>query len=120
MNSPEGKGKGKARAAWDAYARTMNRHAPAPVKAYNRSVAAKQVSELVGFWVLWHLYGGFEGMVDRIGMHPTTVWRKVKRFRTVFHQHPDVFEMPGITVDPAAYWAAFGPAADDLPDESEG
>lgn len=119
MDSPEGKG--KARAAWDTYVRTVNRHAPPPVKAYNRSVAAKQVGELVGFWVLWHIYGGFEGLVERVGMHPTTVWRKVKRFRVVFKEHPDVFEMPGVKVDPAAYWSAVEALrADQAEDASEG
>jgi hypothetical protein len=118
MDSPEGKG--KARAAWEAYVRTVNRHAPPPVKAYNRSIASKQVSELVGFWVMWHLYGGFEGMVERVGMHPTTVWRKVKKFRTTFKAHPDVFEMPGITIDPAAYWAAFDTASTDAGTDREG
>ncbi len=68
--------------------------APPQVKALNRSVAAKQVTELVGFWVAWHLYGGFEGLVDQVGMHPSTVWRKVKKFRLAFKEHPDMFKMP--------------------------
>ena len=72
------------------------------MKALNRSVAAKQATALVGFWVAWHLYGGFEGIVDQVGMHPSTVWRKVKKFRLAFKEHPDVFKMPGVTIDPAA------------------
>ncbi len=63
------------------------------------------VEDLVGFWVLWHLYGGFEGL-ERFGMHPSTIWRKVARFRKVTGQHPDEFEMPGIAIDPEAYLAA--------------
>jgi len=41
-------------------------------------------------------------------MHPSTVWRKVKKFRLAFKEHPDVFEMPGVTIDPEAFWAFAG------------
>lgn len=112
MESPEGKG--NARKAWEAYVRTANKYAPPPVKALNRSVARKQVIELIGFWVAWHLYGGFEGLVEQVGMHPSTVWRKVKKFRVAFHEHPDVFTMPGVTIDREAYWTAVDGAAADL------
>lgn len=100
-------GKGRARAAWDAYARTVNRVTlpvlePVITAAATR-IAATQTADLVGFWMLWHLHGGFEGLVE-LGMHPTTVWRKVKRFRTVFGTHPDEFEMPGVTIDVGVYW----------------
>jgi len=65
------------------------------------------VEDLIGFWVMWHLYGGFEGL-QRFGMHQSTIWRKVARFRKVTGQHPDEFEMPGISIDPKAYWTAPG------------
>jgi hypothetical protein len=61
--------------------------------------------DLVGFWAAWHLYGGFDGLVE-YGMHPTTVWRKVRKFRSVFGEHPDTFRFPGITIDAKAYWDA--------------
>lgn len=112
MDSPEGKG--NARKAWEAYARTANRFAPPPVKSLSRNVAQKQVIELVGFWVAWHLYGGFEGLVERGQMHPSTVWRKVKKFRVAFKEHPDVYQLPGVTVDPEAYWGSVSTATDNL------
>lgn len=104
MESPEGTG--RARRAWDAYARTVNKVAMPAAKPIVEPIARKQVIDLVGFWVAWHLYGGFEGMVERVGMHPSTVWRKVKKFRVAFKEHPDVYEMPGVTIDAEAYWAA--------------
>lgn len=104
MDSPEGKG--KARAAWDAYASAVNRISGPAIRPLAENVARKQVIELVGFWVAWHLYGGFEGLVQHVGMHPSTVWRKVKKFRVAFKEHPDVYEMPGVKIDAEAYWAA--------------
>ena len=74
------------------------------MKPLVKPLARKQGIELVGFWVAWHLYGGFEGPIERAGMHPSTVWRKVKKFRVAFKEHPDVYGMPGVTIDPATFW----------------
>lgn len=106
-DSPEGKG--RARRAWDAYANAVNTVAKPvlfPVlEPALKSYVTKASADLVGFWVVWHLHGGFEGLVAW-GMHPTTVWRKVKKFRQAFGEHPDAFEFPGIELDRAAYWDA--------------
>jgi hypothetical protein len=106
-DSPEGKG--RARRAWDAYVGGVDAYvmpvlAPVLDPAIRRW-ASKATADLVGFWVVWHLHGGFEGLVNG-GMHPTTVWRKIKRFRLVFGEHPDTFSFPGVTIDPVAYWDA--------------
>ena len=61
---------------------------------------------IVGFWVVWHTYGGFEGLTERYGMHPSTVWRKVAKFRKTFGVHPDEYQMPGVTIEPASFWRA--------------
>lgn len=117
-DSPEGKG--KARAAWDAYARAVNKLSEpvlGPVtEKVARSIATKQVIELVGFWTTWHLYGGFEGLVEHVGMHPSTVWKKVKKFRIVFHEHPDTYQIPGITIDYQAFWDAMRSQAQGPPE----
>ena len=98
--SPEGRG--KARAAWDAYVR-----ATLPVsEPLARRIAASYTLELVGFWVAWHLYGGFEGMQKALGLHPSTIWRKVARFRKTFGAHPDEYVFPGITIDTVSFWKA--------------
>lgn len=106
MESPEGKG--IARRSWDAYAKGVNKTlGPALETALNPIVmpyARKQINELIGFYVLWHLFGGFEELVERAGMHPSTVWRKVKKFRVVFKEHPDTYKMPGVNLDQAAFW----------------
>jgi hypothetical protein len=68
--------------------------------------ASRATTDLLGFWLYWHLYGGFEGLVES-GMHPSTVWRKVKRFREVMGVHPDEYRFPGVTVKPEQYWEHF-------------
>jgi len=109
MSSPEGAG--RAKKAWEAYAKVVNRHvtpfiAPALRPAVD-PLARQVVEDMVGFWVMWHLYGGFEGL-EEFGMHKSTIWRKIARFRKMTGEHPDVFEMPGISIDPEAYWASAG------------
>jgi hypothetical protein len=78
METPEGQG--VAKKAWEAYVK-------------------------IGFWVMWHLYGGFEGLVE-FGMNKSTIWRKVARFRKMTGEHPDVFVMPGIEIDQKTYWSS--------------
>ncbi|MCW2751979.1 MAG: hypothetical protein JWR83_3089 [Aeromicrobium sp.] len=100
---PSNEGHGTARKAWDSYVAWTQRNV-APITdpvigPLARRYAANKVSELVGFWVLWHAYGGYQGLVETLGMAPTTVYRKVKWFRIVFGEHPDGFEFPGLAVD---------------------
>ena len=107
MDSAEGAG--RAKKAWEAYTKVVNRHvtpilAPA-VKPAIDPMARQAVEDMVGFWVMWHLYGGFEGL-EEFGMHKSTIWRKIARFRNMIGEHPDVYVFPGITVDPKAYWAS--------------
>ncbi|WCO65287.1 hypothetical protein PO878_12340 [Iamia majanohamensis] len=70
------------------------------------AVARNWTMEMVGFWVCWHIYGGFEGLQENLGMHKSTVWRKVAKFRRTFGAHPDEFVFPGITIDHESFWRA--------------
>ncbi len=98
-DSPEGKA--IARSAWDAYVEAL-RPVSDPVA---QIVARKITGDIVGFWVMWHLCGGFEGL-ERYGMHKATIWRKVKKFRLVTGKHPDEYKFTGITIDRGAAWGA--------------
>ena len=72
-----------------------------------RKYAAGSIVDLIGFWAVWHLEGGFEGL-QRMGMSRASIYRRIKLFRIAFGAHPDEFEMPGITLDLAAFregWA---------------
>ena len=104
--SPEGKG--LARRAWDAYVKALEPLSEATrpaVEPLARAYARNKVADLVGFWLLWHMYGGFEGLESTYGMHRSTIWRKVAKFRKVFGEHPDTYRFEGITIDSASFWA---------------
>ena len=100
MESPEGRG--KARRAWDSYANAVGKVTGPALKPvlgpFVRRYAAGSIVDLVGFWAVWHLEGGFEGL-QRLGMSRASIYRRIKLFRVAFGAHPDEFEMPGITLD---------------------
>jgi hypothetical protein len=100
-------GKGIARRTWEAYARRVNAITGPMLRGPIRHAGATETADMLGFWLLWHLYGGFEGL-EEIGMHRSTIFRKVKRFRTYFKVHPDEYKVPGVTLDPETFWKAFG------------
>ncbi|MCW2843472.1 MAG: hypothetical protein JWN22_1388 [Nocardioides sp.] len=109
---PSAEGRGLAKAAWGKYVSVTNRYLQPVIDATPlgdgiRSVSANSVSDLVGFWVLWHLYGGFEGL-QGLGMSRSSIFRKVAMFRKIFGKHPDEFTLPGVTIDVKAYLAGGG------------
>jgi len=65
---------------------------------------ALERSELVGFWVAWHLAGGFANL-ERGGWHRATIFRKVRRFRAAYGAHPDEYVFPWIELDLSAAWS---------------
>ena len=111
---PSAEGRGRARGVWETYVKVtnnvLNPLLGAPLGLVAKRVSVAVVNDLVGFWFLWHLHGGFEGL-ERMGMGRTTIFRKVKRFRHLFGEHPDEYEFAGVTIDFKAYWAA-GPEAE--------
>jgi hypothetical protein len=105
MPSPEGKG--VARRAWEAYASAIREH-PA-TQALARKIAIGPAIDLTGFWLMWHLEGGFEGL-RTLGMSRASIYRRVKLFRLATGRHPDEYEMPGVTLDVGEYAAWAGRA----------
>ena len=107
MESPEGRG--NARKAWDAYAGAVGKVTAPALRPLVRRYAAGSIVDLVGFWAVWHLEGGFEGL-QRLGMSRASIYRRVKLFRIAFGAHPDEFEMPGIDLNVKEHregWAAY-------------
>ena len=105
MESPEGLG--IARRAWQGYVDAVGRVTTPALRPLVRKYAAGSIVDLVGFWAVWHLEGGFEGLL-RMGMSRASIYRRIKLFRIAFGAHPDEFEMPGITLDLVAFregWA---------------
>ena len=108
---PSHEGLGRARKAWDAYMRTLEKVIPPFVVEGSNAVTpgASYVSRevlqnLLGFWLLWHMQGGFEGLQE-FGMSRSTIYKKISQYRQAFAMHPDEFELPGMTIDHEAYWA---------------
>ena len=102
MESPEGKG--IARRAWDAYAGAVTRVTRQAVEPLARKVAVPVAMDLMGFWLAWHLEGGFEGL-RQMGMSRSSIYRRVRLFRAALGAHPDEFDMPGVELDIEAYQA---------------
>src|SRR3954466_6639452 len=95
---PSVEGRGRARQAWDAYVKGVNWVAAPAV----RWLAGLMTADLVGFWVMWHLEGGFEGL-QGVGMSRASIFRRIKTFRRITGQHPDEFQFPGVTLDLKTY-----------------
>ncbi|MER7797347.1 hypothetical protein [Microbacterium sp. NPDC096154] len=123
MPSPEGEGRAKAalEGAWDKYygankAVNDQLYAALPfLKSMMRGYTTSNVFDLFGFWVCWRLVGGFDGMQQQFGMSRSSLYRRIALFRRVFGEHPDVYDFPGISVDPALF--AMGMAAPKPPTE---
>jgi hypothetical protein len=104
--SESAEGAGRARRAWDAYAETVNRFRPQWFDDAIKDLALKWTEEMMGFWMAWHLYGGFEGL-KRAGWSERTIYRRLKKFRLVFKKHPDEYQHPGVILDPEAFWEVY-------------
>jgi hypothetical protein len=100
MESPEGRG--VARRAWEGYAAAVGKVTAPAVRPLARKLAASAMVDLVGFWTVWHLEGGFEGL-RRMGMSRASIYRRISLFRVAFDAHPDEFEMPGVKLDLPAF-----------------
>ena len=96
-------GAGRARCAWDRYAEAANSVRPQWIDDAVKRLSANWTVDLMGFWMSWHLYGGFEGL-EKAGWHRATIYRKLKKFRTVFGKHPDEYGVVGVDLDPQAFW----------------
>jgi hypothetical protein len=56
-------------------------------------VAGHQVQRLLGFWVLWHMMGGVEG-VRLVGLPDNSIRRTRKEFEQVFNHKVEDFLPP--------------------------
>src|SRR5437773_9229562 len=105
METPEGRG--IARRTWEGYVGAVSKVTTPALRPLVRKYAAGSIVDLVGFWTVWHLEGGFEGM-QRMGLSRASIYRRIKLFRIAFGAHPDEFEMPGVDLDVAAFREGWG------------
>ena len=104
MPSPDGQGlaSGALEKAWGAYSRAVRPMTDPLAKRLApllMPMARGASFDLIGFWVSWHLLGGFDGLQTHLGMSRSAVYRRIAAFRTLFGQHPDVYRFPGIELD---------------------
>lgn len=64
---------------------------------------AREESELIGFWIAWHQAGGFQAL-EVSGWNRATIYRKLRRFRTVYGVHPDEHDFDWIRLDLWRSW----------------
>ena len=95
--------------AWDRYKAATERLSKAGLLPGITQAAEKASIELTlsrgGFWLVWQLEGGFEGM-KRLGLSEASIYRKIKAFRESFGAHPDEFQFPGVSIDVEQYLRA--------------
>ena len=116
MPSPDGRG--NARKAWDAYMKGIDIAAG----KIARPIARNMTFDLLGFWLAWHLEGGFEGLQrkETFGMSRSGIYRRIALFRLAMGKHPDEYMMPGVTLDLDAYWRAGHGPSEDVKDQTKG
>ncbi len=104
MESPEGVGIARARWLASADGKAGRRGGDEAIGTLTRRIAAPMMLDHAGFWVMWHLRGGFEGL-RQMGLSRSSIYRRVSAFRTATGQHPDEYVFPGVTLDIDAYQA---------------
>jgi hypothetical protein len=101
MPSPDGHGNAKAawRRAWDAYSAAVGPVLEPAVRPIARTVTF----DAMGFWLAWHLEGGFEGMQSRLGMSRSAIYRRLSLFRRATGKHPDDWKLAGVQINVEEY-----------------
>lgn len=89
---------------WEGTARLIGEEEAEKLrKAYQDD--QRERSALLGFWLSWHLAGGFAGLEGQ-GWNRATLFRKVKRFRVMFDAHPDEYSPEWVNLDLSKAWYA--------------
>lgn len=65
------------------------------VSTVSLGIASSTVQRLLGFWLMWHLYGGRQGLLAQGVMAESTLYRQIGEFRRLFGQ--DVSEWGAAT-----------------------
>jgi hypothetical protein len=116
MPSPDGMSiaKDAFKKAWLIYAKALE-----PVSSKVANPLGQAVTfDMYGFWITWHLLGGFEGLqkspqAGGLGMSRSAVYRRIQMFRKVTGKHPDEFKLAGVTINVDEYLKSL--AKDDSP-----
>jgi len=115
MPSPDGHGNAKAawQRAWDGYSSAVNKVAGPVLQPVVRPIARTVTFDAMGFWLVWHLEGGFEGLQGRLGMSRSAIYRRLSLFRRATGMHPDDWKLPGVEIHVEEYIRERASAEDD-------
>lgn len=113
MPSPEGEGRAKSslESAYETYYKankSINKRifgAFPELRNALRGYAGARLIDLLGFWLVWQVCGGFEGTQKALGISKSQMFRRIALFREAFGEHPDVCEFPGVSINPAEFAA---------------
>ncbi|MBX3100409.1 MAG: hypothetical protein KF761_12620 [Salinibacterium sp.] len=111
MPSPEGEGRAKSslESAYETYFsvnKSVNKRifgAFPELREMLRGYAGARLLDLLGFWMMWQVAGGFEGTQQALGISKSQMYRRIALFREAFGEHPDTADFPGITINPAEF-----------------
>lgn len=116
--TPDGSGKAKAAfsKAWATYAKALE----PMTKPLSGPLARTMTFDVYGFWIVWNLLGGFEGLMRSpeeggLGMSRSAVYRRIQMFRMATNMHPDDYSVPGITIDIDTYLKFVASQSGDTP-----
>lgn len=115
MPSPEGEGRAKSalESAYETYYKVnkaTNKRlfgAFPELRQMLRGYAGARLLDLIGFWLMWQLCGGFENTQKALGISKSQMYRRIAQFREAFGEHPDVYKFEGIELNPAEFAAGF-------------
>jgi hypothetical protein len=108
---PSSEGKGIARATFSKAISSLEEAAEETLWPIVKPFVHSLTFDLFGFWLIWQLQGGFEGLQKPFseggwGMSRSAIFRRVSLFRRATGLHPDEYTIPGLELDLEAYWKA--------------
>ncbi|HZT66889.1 MAG TPA: hypothetical protein VFA11_13960 [Acidimicrobiales bacterium] len=100
--SPSPEGDAIAVSRWTTWAENLD---PTLAEDDRDAIAARVIreSELIAFWMAWHRAGGFAEL-ERGGWDRSTIFRKIRRFRSYYGVHPDHARFPWLDPDWERCW----------------
>jgi hypothetical protein len=108
---PSADGQGNAKATFEKAKAALSETIDETMWPLVRPIAHTLTFDLFGFWLIWQLQGGFEGLQKPVteggwGMSRSAIFRRVSMFRWATGKHPDEYKVPGLTLNLEEYLQA--------------
>jgi hypothetical protein len=101
---PSADGRGLAKATFQKAMTAFDDTAEEMLMPFIKPFVHTLTFDLFGFWLIWQLQGGFEGLQRPFseggwGMSRSAIFRRVSLFRRATGFHPDEYTVPGLSID---------------------